>query len=284
LSEHCYFCGLDSTEFITHGKFGCEFCPDFLSMIPEVEYILQKTNPWNKNKDSSPQIGQKIPESFRWDMGKNETIYFSSRYRIARNIRRSFFINRRYEREAILDFLNSYFPRLKLIQKVEGVEYWSSWEEKEDLKINFLVGDEDQIRWEICWQGIYGKDQILEAPDFLRKKQLVNFISNRQLFSYHKNWGFLNSCPTNCGRGDRFSMILQKHSPPGMHSNFQEDWFLEGDGIRLSILDFEKKQEKRRISIKNFNKRRKFYFQQSLLPLIFKDSGEMEVPKLSSNI
>ncbi|MCC5816390.1 MAG: hypothetical protein JJT78_16695 [Leptospira sp.] len=284
MSEHCYFCGLDSSEFINHGKFGCEFCPDFLSMIPEVEYILQKTNPWNKNKDSSPKISQKIPRSFQWDMGKNETIYFSSRYRIARNIRRSFFINRGYDREAILDFLHSYFPRLKLIQKKGFVEYWSSWEEKENLKINFLVGDEDQIRWEICWQGVYNKDIVLEVPIFARKNRLVSFISNRQLFSYHKNWGFLNSCPTNCGRGDRFSLILQKNSPPGLNSNFQEDWFLEGDGIRLSILDFEKKQEKRGISIKNFNKRRKFYFQQSLLPLIFKDSGEMEVPKLSSNI
>lgn len=289
MSNHCYYCGLGVQDFIKKGQFGCGYCPDYLTAIPSIEYVLKQKKPWSRSGITPRDMGI-LPEKTLYMEGKE--FHYLARYRIARNIRKTFFSPFRFPKEEVLDFLQSYFPRVKKVGEKVGIgsageknpiEIWSAWKNQTFPKIHFLVGDEDQIRWEILWRGKLQKNTGIEMPPFPRKKELMNFLGNRQLFSFHKSWGYVNACPTNSGRGDRFSILVQKDGEPEAKENESEDWFIEKAGIRLAILDRDTPEEKRYISVKNFNKRRKMYFLRNLLPLIFKDSGFNVIPLASSN-
>lgn len=291
------------------GKFGCEYCPDCFGAIPEIEYVLKKKNPWIRDKALTSELGG-IPDKTLYMPGSQDELEYIARFRIARNIRRSFFLNNRTDISEVRDFLKSYFPRVKRVPEKDrdAGEYWTAWKDFGEnvdessslpsepvgsknpkkksnsiLEIGFILGDEDQIRWEIFWKGRIQIEESVQMPNFPRKKELFSFLGHRELFSFHKNWGFLNACPTNCGRGDRFSILIQRGGSPKIGETREDDWFFEKNGIRLSILNQGKNSEKRYISVKNFNKRRKIYFLQYLVPLIFKDSGFVEIPLSSSN-
>lgn len=286
MANYCYYCGLSSTEFITYGRFGCEHCPDSLSSIPEILYALRKSNLWSAN-ESFVKTVRNLPSGIFRPGWKPEETYFSARYRIARNLKKSFFLNRNQDLTESREFLHSYFPGLRRIPSLDGKERYSCWEnlEKKGIYINFLLGDEDQIRWEICWTGVYFEGISTDLPKFFRSKELFSLLKDRFLFSYHKEWGFLNSCPTNSGRGDRFSVIFQKGKNAYPALEIESDWLSESNGIQVSIQNLGKIEENLIFSVKNFNRKRKSYFLESLIPLVFKENGVFDESSLvSSNI
>lgn len=286
MANHCYYCGLSSTGFISYGRFGCEHCPDALSSIPEILFALRKSNLWNTNGNIAKPV-RTLPSSIFRPGWRSDEIYFSARYRIARNLKKSFFLNRNQDLTEAREFLHAYFPGLRKVASQDGKERYTCWEnqEKKGIFISFLLGDEDQIRWEICWTGVYSDKISTDLPQFPRSKELYSLLVDRFHFSYQKEWGFLNSCPTNSGRGDRFSVIFQKDKITYPALEAEPDWLLGGNGIQVSIRNLGKIGENLLISVKNFNRKRKTYFLETLIPLVFKENGVYDESTLvSSNI
>lgn len=103
------------------------------------------------------------------------------RFRVARNLK------------------NKLFPFYNPIGE-EGIHHLKSKVPTSDLPPNSRIyfNDEDHIRYEVFPEGEWKLKEII--PDFLNRKDL---------FEYSEGIGFINSCPTNTGRGNKASVSFQ---------------------------------------------------------------------------
>lgn len=316
MPNHCFFCGLSVQDFVSTGKFGCSYCLGaFLRERRIGDKILAKME-WGKRKSGDARekaIGSwdRFRPSFvgkgcrEWsddrreveESGVSGVVNFTARYRVARNLRTGFFLPRDSDLSEAIDLLLRVFPGLEEtpsqpgddstgsgdLTRIRFYHYPGAWE-KGDCSVRFRLGDEDKIRWEIRWKGRVASPHPLGIPDFPQKKQVFAFLRDKSLFSYDKDWGFLNSCPTNCGRGDRFSVVFHQGEISTPPEQGKTNWSYEANGCLGTELEIADNVPIWYFSGKNFHRRRKMYFLQSVVPSGFKGSGSGNPSKPSSNM
>ncbi|BDA77904.1 hypothetical protein LPTSP3_g08340 [Leptospira kobayashii] len=120
-----------------------------------------------------------------------------------------------------------------------------------DHPYRFYWKEEDHLRWE--WIFVWEKGNIRAGkggnsyfPDaFLKKikdskKKVREILFRKGLWAWSPKTGFLNSCPTNAGRGDRLS--LQWKMPMSLYSELEA--YLSpilGFGIEFRLVTDDKK-------------------------------------------
>jgi len=207
--DFCPLCGLSSEFFLSTGKFGCRSCPYIFlpkqirraKFLPIAKFELEKLT--NVKEFPHPNW-----TGIRY------------RLRIARCLRKGFFpYYARYEDE-ILNLLE----KAKLIQLHQVKKKDSNTSQG----LHFYFGDEDHLRFEIVGEKSEFQSMFSDTYHDCKK-----FLYQTNLWAYETPIGFINSCPTNCGRGDRMSVqakIESKYVPELV--NYLEP--LMGFGIEFS--------------------------------------------------
>jgi len=304
LVHNCYYCGQNEQDFIHSGRLGCEYCIRYLLRIENASY--------NYSQILRPFFGvphpnqilrlQKVLEGISPSGFRIEDSRLLFRYRISRNRKGTLLAGRRvlFPFGEIQDFLRDEFPEIQYGGREGEVEFrvdpsWASiFQRNSHLKaFRFRLGDEDELRFEAIgelWKA--GNPQPSPSMGSIYEKEfrsIVKWLSCPKRFAFHRRLGFVNSCPTNAGRGDRFSLVID--ASQNFDTNLcREQKVWEEKGFSFAFL-WEKKASGGdrkvfagwKVSVKNFNFQRKFYFQHTLLPLIFKWSGLWRQCKTSSN-
>jgi hypothetical protein len=279
LPKHCAYCGLSLEDFIHFGKFGCEFCLNFLEKHPLVfQKVIAKIPHASTHFLTVPKFPQKVnffkknPRNIRWTI----------RYRIARNLKKNIFPIMNADNDKMINLIQKKFPNLNEFHPWKDPQESKISKRKtlranfitqDDLIVNFLLGDEDGIRCEFLINGEGLPDHKIGLPEFAGKYEILAFLSQRSLFSYTKGWGFLNSCPTNSMRGDRVS--IQMEIPMNRSNEIQSDvrnsfqWNWEENSISFAVNSSYEGVGKSVFSVKNFTKRRKNHFLSLLNSIVF---------------
>lgn len=127
--------------------------------------------------------------------------------------------------------------------------------------IKFYMGDEDHLRMEWIQTPVsFLKNGPYVFPGSLR------FLFEKCLWAWDPKIGFLNSCPTNCGRGDRLS-VQARTRPEFLFSilpSIKNQLGFSLDFRRIADESKESRNEKDtdlvQISIKNANPFQKLRF------------------------
>jgi hypothetical protein len=158
---------------------------------------------------------------------------------------------------------------------------------KKIFSSGFWLGDEDWIRqeWRMVfsvpdpeWAKALGDFRLFGEWKRGWEREFLGWIQDNpspfsgsdqspKIFAFQKKFGYLNSCPTNTNRGDRFSVWISRQE-----IGFEEKVDLpkivsDRFGIRIASFFRESGGKIGEISVKNFNFQRKFYFLESLVPL-----------------
>ncbi|WCL48702.1 hypothetical protein [Leptospira sp. GIMC2001] len=304
LNDSCLYCGTNINHFLSTGKFGCANCYVVFWNHPLATKDLESKKNWCLSQEAIQSFDLHNPfrstihalDKELFSNIRGEGLHFSARYRVARNLEKSFFLPNRSFIDHARNLLLSNFPNLKHIETNEGsgdnTEIWSLSEHfvqidpniinlentKILIKYQFRLGDEDQIRFELILSGEIRKNEV--AIKFLQSlektiendqiyKEIMAFMQKRSIFIFRKNWGFLTSCPTNVGRGDRFSLIFSREKVALSEPGQLRDWIKRGFGIEIASYSSGLGGKFYYFSIKNFNRRRKYYFLHSIVSLVF---------------
>lgn len=292
LPRQCVYCGMEPSYFLEYGRWGCMHCPNFFVQTKEYNMLVERGVSIWPSKDLPTTKDLKLLEKilnqhtimnsfFNTNSNSHSSLWVSFRYRIARNIKNSIFselnkdsTNQSHKTNPDFIFLQE---KWKLLSQLPGFQ--------------LVFGDEDEIRLEAkkkvllaeinpqtISQAIYGFFSWFYKPEY---QPFYQFLWNRNIFSYIYGIGFINSCPTNCGRGDRFSVLIPFTENTDI---LKKEWTVlwSKAGFSLELLR-EKEGTFWKISIKNFQLQRKFYFQRILVPLIVKHRGLRLVQNTSSN-
>lgn len=164
----CPSCGLTQKLFLETGRFGCKNCHSLFIPSSALKTPL------------FPEFDLSYFENFlqKGDLFPKERA-ISLRYRLSRCFKGGFF---------------PYFDR-----QAEKAEIWAKKAKQILRSGQFFPNKEDHFRWE--W---IAREDFRVGPRL--SPQEIDFFSNHQIWAFSKKTGFLNSCPTNCGRGDRFSI------------------------------------------------------------------------------
>ncbi|WP_425538207.1 ATP--guanido phosphotransferase [Microaceticoccus formicicus] len=173
---------------------------------------------------------------WRFAVGDNEDVVISTRIRLARNIKGIKFTNSFSLEEAekvnktISEAVEKIYPgeykhlNLKDIkdyskvlmenhlispEMIKNIEF-SSFCLSQDESVNILINEEDHLRLQVLKPG------QAELSAFNRAINIVKSLEKEIDFSYHKEFGYLTSCPTNTGTGLRASVMM--HLPALKHS------------------------------------------------------------------
>lgn len=239
MTGHCIQCGLTISKFLEIGKFGCASCHQFF--LPS-----KLTRVVSKHRDLLDSLDDfKLANKIHWTD-------VSFRLRIARCFRNGFF-----------PFYNRLEDRARELLHKNGFVLTENKLETQPLVsgAKFYLGEEDHLRFE--W--ILGSQ-----PSFLRARFLklgnLRFLFERGIWAWHPKIGFINSCPTNCGRGDRLS-VQARTTPENVlhisraiqnHTGFGLDFSHIADGNGKS--DTENSSVLVQISAKNANPIQKLRF------------------------
>ncbi len=221
LRMFCPNCGLSEKIFLETGRFGCKDCHRvFFSGVS-----------WNAVSPDSKSWKAIESIAKRKDLSPKERKP-SFRFRLSRCFARGFF---------------PYFDRQS--SRVQEM----AKEANQTIKFGrFCPSAEDHFRWE--WVG-----DATELRHFNLPKPALDFFSDRNLWAFTPSVGFLNSCPTNCGRGDRFSVQWTVSS--------EERWMLLDFGINwkdVALGNSETQGHRIQISWKNLRPRQKLQIQKIL--------------------
>ncbi|TGK01618.1 ATP--guanido phosphotransferase [Leptospira langatensis] len=134
-----------------------------------------------------------------------------------------------------------------------------------------VAGDEDHIRWE------YVTDSLLELNSILGSDFLQKFWAEDQ-FDFLEGIGFVNSCPTNSGHGDKLSVSIPANlAETGDLSGFRlpTDWGFYREELKQRLVFFRK----------NFGQNRKnsFFNLVSYLALLVISGKDGTKPSLPHN-
>lgn len=176
---YCVRCGLTETIFLETGKFGCPDCHDTFFPGKLIRVPVEHKKLLTRIKDI------KSVRKIEW----SDVTY---RLRLARCFRKGFFPFYTNEKDKTRSLLDRH-----------GFEMG---ENAREAKVNadgikFYTGDEDHLRMEWMQTPVsLAKNGCFHLPGSLR------FLYEKGLWAWNPKVGFLNSCPTNCGRGDRLSV------------------------------------------------------------------------------
>lgn len=251
--DHCGYCGLTRTSFGNYGKLGCVHCVQFLD-IP----ALQKKNRFKA-------IPQEFVEELKKLLNGNHFRIVSVRLRLARNLRAGTF-----------PYFDSQTKKLESLVPDLGIpigKYQSLASGKGQVRL--YLGSEDHIRFE--WTSEFSDPWIVTRVIPPQLRAIKHFFFQPHLWAYKRGLGFINSCPTNWGRGDRISAIIeiQSHDFFPILSKLSK---LNEFGIEFALLSDGRKEEGvekklgvlTKISVKNARpvQKREFFKILSLLTLL----------------
>lgn len=198
--EFCGHCGLTAATFQRFGKCGCVHC------VPLVQKWL------SERKKTSPTQYKRISNSFFENLksltNTKDLEVVSLRYRVSRNLKFGFF-----------PFYDSQVPAVQTIlmkndlTKNGGIASLSLGRET----FRIYTESEDHLRMEWIYDS-FSEQSIRNFDSCLRELQtriqdanpeVVSLLSSKDLWAFHSKIGWINSCPTNWGRGDRLSALVK---------------------------------------------------------------------------
>lgn len=198
--EFCGYCGLTFAIFQKHGKCGCVHC------VPMVRrWLFQK-------KESFPTKSKPIPNSFYENLissfNSEDLEIVSLRYRVSRNLKSGLF--------------PFYDSQLTAVQKLMEIPEFQRMKEIRSLSFGretfrTYLQSEDHMRMEWIYDS-FSETSISNFQPSLRELQtrlqnpnpdLLSFLSSKDIWACEPKIGWINSCPTNWGRGDRLSVVFR---------------------------------------------------------------------------
>ncbi|TGL63246.1 ATP--guanido phosphotransferase [Leptospira sarikeiensis] len=236
--DGCIYCGLSLLDWKDRGKIGCAHCIGFL----KEEYT--KFIPFQASADWEPP--SHFPSYSAWknlqSMGEDVldridswALPFSYRFRVARNPKHSIYPKQNRTNESYLGWFldDSGFQGSNSGKKLSDPEF------KERIPWNsgtLVAGDEDHIRWEYVTDSLSELNSILKS-DFLSK------FEAEDKFDFQNGIGFINSCPTNSGFGDKLSVsIPARLADSGELRDFRlpTDWGFYREELKDRLVFFRK--------------------------------------------
>ncbi|PJZ71580.1 hypothetical protein CH373_01730 [Leptospira perolatii] len=236
----CIYCGTSLRDWKDHGKIGCAHCLN-LFQSDYIRYI-----PSREKEDWEPP--KRVPLFKEWKKLSSEPIHrlakridswklpFSYRFRITRNPKGSVYpirLSKSIAPEKVLqkclpDILeeilseneteSSNTKRSKSFSETIAPRSRSNNRIRSSLYSNggrLLFGDEDQVRWEFVTDSLFELETVLNS-NFLEK------FWKPQVFDYKEGIGYISSCPTNSGEGDKLSVAI----PFGLSQTGELDGFV----------------------------------------------------------
>ncbi|WP_108976647.1 hypothetical protein [Leptospira ryugenii] len=190
--DHCPRCGLTKETYEKLLKFACPDCYQVFEPNLGRFHLLQRQNPSQERVPRFPWLSK------------------SYRIRITRSFRQGFFTyyERRQEEVETLLTKNGFTLGEKVSHTFGNHRFYQD--------------GEDHLRWECISHSL----PLIISDRF----RIQNILFQAKLWAWKAEIGFLNSCPSNCGRGDRLSVqaLLPVQSWTDWQ-NFQGKW--EGSGI-----------------------------------------------------
>lgn len=203
----CPECGWTATVLQKTGRYGCSGCYSRFGVPARVFFKAEA-------KIEPPDSPLTIPLIGRiWDYVSNLSFaqlqkdlrkcQLSIRYRLMRNLKGFPFRQSDHCHQSLISLLRSNFgiqpiPVQDKYQTIIG-------------KGQFYFFEEDHLRW----QGYIGRDRIFSVVRQFRKYSG---------FSRHFQYGYLAACPTNSGRGDKLSVLLNLEN---LYKNLNTKHFLQ---------------------------------------------------------
>lgn len=276
LPKHCAYCGLSLDQFVVYGKFGCEYCVDFLK---QHAFIYERA------LSRIPDQIFEIPESYLSETRNkfqslkhddHKPLFVSTRYRIARNFKKHIFPFFRKDTNYEESVLTRSFDLLGKFSNLSPHIRFANLINERDWQGNFILGDEDGIRFELIHkQEIYlqkGRSSWVSFHFPGKFHKLLHFLRNPNLFCHRMDWGYLNSCPTNAKRADRISIQLSTSATKVDWDSVSEErnWDLgfEENGIRFAGKELKNLELSLTFSVKNFTRKRKNHFLSSVNSIV----------------
>ncbi|TGN21106.1 hypothetical protein [Leptospira idonii] len=220
MNSHCLKCGLTESTFRKTGKFGCSSC--IFVFLPESSFSRISSDQIIKLRESETALKPK--HKFDW---KN----ISFRVRITRCLREGFFPYYSSEKGSIVSFLEKKGLALQEgeFSESKGLETTSEQMER------FYSNGEDHLRYEKIWKQdtFDGKKQGLDG-------KFLKILFEKGIWAWSPRIGFINSCPTNCGRGDRLS-VQARLSPSdfSLASDYLTPFL--GFGVEFTVLSDDRR-------------------------------------------
>lgn len=196
--EFCLKCGTSEKDLISLGRFGCENCAiTFRNAIPRfqnlkeytflcqyfTEFLVKYNVPVEKYLTDFMDILQGKPPSNHKFLPR---VY---RLRYSRSIKNRFYQPGIHEKEEIQSFIEQKIVNLPELSKRNHLIRNNRW------YIYFF--DEDHVRLEAFFTNGVPKLEM----------NIKKFLFSGY-FAYTSSIGFISSCPTNCGRGNKLSVIM----------------------------------------------------------------------------
>jgi hypothetical protein len=226
---------MTDSKFERVGKLGCYNCYDIFFKDSKEAYLYSL-----KTHKFLPFLNKlEKKKSFYKDISSKEIIDLVSkirfRHRIARNFKKQMYPIHGIDTNYILDESKNFLIARRL--EMDNTQIFNI------PKFELVVGDEDQIRF------INFPKDLLQIENCIR---IMDFFNSKTKFDSKKGLGYISSCPTNLGRGNKLSA---KFSIKFGNSNEFTDLVNSGIGYRLRenhILEIGKEIEVI-LYIKNFN-------------------------------
>ncbi|MCB1159236.1 MAG: hypothetical protein H7A25_18255 [Leptospiraceae bacterium] len=188
LKPKCPFCGLSRKKFSRYGKLGCKYC------LESFEDIIQKF--YEKLYFFPFQVGGAEKEELLpfYENAEKKGLFaviselrqkgISIRLRIARNISNfPYPIHRSVSKLRIISFLKE-----KKITQSLPEEYSLYYLDEDHVRLSTMIGSEKDLQnWEIN----------------------TSALNHPELFEFSSFGGYINSCPSNCGKGTKISVRLK---------------------------------------------------------------------------
>ncbi|NCN08719.1 MAG: hypothetical protein GW938_02620 [Leptospira sp.] len=276
MSKHCAYCGLSLDHFVTFGKFGCEYCIDFLKHHPLIYAKAFSRIPNDELEISKTYLSAARSEFQTLKLGKEPIHQISIRYRIARNLHKQIFPFFRKDTSLEEKYFKNNFPELGEFKNISKHIRKATLFENQGSIGNIILGDEDGIRLEVMQS--FQNELSSELPNiFLLKKPLnmlriYRFFMDPTRFSHRIDWGYLNSCPTNAARADRLSIQISQvalnRDLGDLNKDLSWDQNFEGNGISFASRGLEYGKMDYFFSVKNFTQKRKNHFLSSVNSIV----------------
>ncbi|TGN07142.1 hypothetical protein [Leptospira ilyithenensis] len=235
MALYCIRCGLSEPVFLETGKFGCPSC--FSCFLPK-----DWTRFYSQNREISVPV--KIDHSPYPHISLFREV--TCRIRLTRCLRDGFFPYYSPANDKIISLLEEKGIPLDLKTSSSVVS--------PDYPYRFYWKEEDHLRLE--WIFTWEKGSILSDEDgfspfsknFFKKikgskKKVREILFRKGLWAWSTRTGFLNSCPTNAGRGDRLS--LQWKMPMFLYNDLEAYLSLIlGFGLEFRLITDDKRGRK----------------------------------------
>jgi hypothetical protein len=222
----CVHCGTSVDRFLITGLLGCSNCYTTFLTSREIDLFSRSSLDFISNPITKMY-------SLKESIEKCQKYELSIRFRLARNFRNQFYSP---DKNSLTYRKIDEFLKLPAIQKFN--QYG-----------NLHFFDEDHIRAEFYLQSI-------DCP----KNQFPEVFYDTSIFDFHSVYGFLTSCPTNSGMGNKISIEID-YSKISSKSIIKINSNFEKNIIRNNKNNFY-------IFIKNYKKKDLLFFLNLFLEII----------------